>query len=179
MTASESNRIVFLWACRHGYECDICDASGSDGPQLMVQLDHAVGYFDRGRLVRLDTRRDGRFADELAIELANVFALCGYIAMHAAPPDPRRACERTEIALNQARPVVVRARNELRRLESDVDRTPRHASAEWLRAPADPSRHPALRLVFNDAFVGESGRRNGECCACLPPTTRRRRITLG
>ncbi len=81
MTFVTADRIVFLWAHRNSYDCEFSNTAGALNPSVRVQLNHATAYLRDGRLVRLDTRRDGRFSNELAAELANLFALCGYLEL--------------------------------------------------------------------------------------------------
>jgi len=79
MTIASADRIVVDWALRHGYPCVYRRLETIAETVLMVVLDHATAYYLHGRLIKVSCRKDGRYAADMADELAAVFAVCAYV----------------------------------------------------------------------------------------------------
>lgn len=98
MMLSATDLLAMHWAVGRGYPCRHCPANEGVGRGLKIRLEHAVAFFDDGRLAKLECRTDGRHTAKLAGELAELFVLCGYLAVHReaicesyAPPRVQRA----------------------------------------------------------------------------------------
>ncbi len=87
MTSVSTDRIVVDWALRNGYPCVYRSIESVAETVLMVVLDHATVYFLRGRLIKVACRTDGRFAADMADELAAVFAVCAFIDLREEEAD--------------------------------------------------------------------------------------------
>jgi hypothetical protein len=73
------NGYIIEWAMDRGYRCAYSRHPQSAAVCLRLTLQHATAWFDKGRLQSLDCRRDGRYANEMAREIAVLFALCGQV----------------------------------------------------------------------------------------------------
>ncbi len=73
------NSIIVEWAMDNGFGCAYCKHPTSRKACLRITLEHATAYFIKGSLDFLECRKDGKHTNELARELAVLFALCGHI----------------------------------------------------------------------------------------------------
>lgn len=75
-------RIITDWAKRNGFAYFQYGFGPGESKSVTVVMNHAVAHFRDGLLERVRYRNDGTVGDELAREMALVFALCGFMALH-------------------------------------------------------------------------------------------------
>ena len=79
MTVSAINRMILRWALGNNYEFSVCRLPDWPNPCVQIRLKHATIYFHNGRLVRVLAHSKGKRCCQMALEMASVFALCGFI----------------------------------------------------------------------------------------------------
>jgi len=92
MNAKETNELIVRWAVNNGYPCRSVSRA-QDEPRaagVMVLLEEVDVYFEDGRLVRIDCRRDQTRTSQLAREMMSVFTLCGIMQAAAGPGSENR-----------------------------------------------------------------------------------------
>ncbi len=79
MTISAINRMILRWALGNDYEFSVCRLPDRPNRCVQIRLKHATIYFHHGRLVRVLAHSKGKRCGQMALEMASVFALCGFI----------------------------------------------------------------------------------------------------
>lgn len=83
MIASTTNRMILDWAMGNNYGFRLCKVAGFANHCLRIKLNHATVLLHDGRLVRMAVagggKRGGKRSGQLAMEMASLFALCGFI----------------------------------------------------------------------------------------------------